>query len=349
MKIGVGLGRDGPDDWASAVRFVTEAERLGVDSIWSAETWGFDGATPLAYVAGQTSRVRLGTSILQIGARTPALTAMTAMALASMTGDRFVLGLGVSGPQIIEGWHGVPFDHPVQRTRELIEVIRLVEARERLVYHGRFHHIPLGDTRPMRSAVPPRRLPIHLAALGPANLRLTGELADGWIGNCFIPESAEVYLGPLRASAERAGRTLRDIELQVPVTLEFDDDLEAVAKRHAEGYAFTFGAMGTPGNNFYVAAFSRQGFADEVHEVERLWLNGQIDEARARVPLDIAVNSNLLGTEETIKERLRAYRDAGIDALRVGLRGENAEERLEQLERLMGLVAEVDAESTRPV
>ena len=346
MKIGVGLSRNAPDDWDSARRFAVEAERLGADSIWSAETWGFDGATPLAYIASHTSRLRLGTSILQIGARTPALTAMTALSMASMTHDRFVLGLGVSGPQIIEGWHGVPFDHPVRRTREVIEIIRLVEARERLVYHGRFHRLPLGDTRPIRSAVPPRRIPIHLAALGPANLKLTGELADGWIGNCFMPETAAVYLEPLRRAAEAAGRTIADIELQVPVTLEFDDDLEAVARRHAEGYAFTFGAMGTPGQNFYVAAFARQGFADEVHEVERLWLAGRLDEARDRVPVDLAVRSNLLGTEDTVKDRLRAYRDAGIDALRVGLRGDNIDERLEQLARLMPLVAAVDAETS---
>jgi F420-dependent oxidoreductase-like protein len=271
---------------------------------------------------------------------------MAALTLDHLSGGRLRLGLGVSGPQVAEGWHGVPFDHPVRRTREVIEIIRLVEARERLVYHGRFHRLPLGDTRPIRSAVPPRRIPIHLAALGPANLKLTGELADGWIGNCFMPETAAVYLEPLRRAAEAAGRTIADIELQVPVTLEFDDDLEAVARRHAEGYAFTFGAMGTPGQNFYVAAFARQGFADEVHEVERLWLAGRLDEARDRVPVDLAVRSNLLGTEDTVKDRLRAYRDAGIDALRVGLRGDNIDERLEQLARLMPLVAAVDAETS---
>ena len=348
MKIGVGLRGNAPDDWQSISTFAMEAERLGVDSIWAAETWGFDGATPLAYIAACTSRVRLGTSILQIGARTPALTAMTAMSLASMTQDRFILGLGISTPQIMEGWHGAPFDRPLQRTRELIEIIRLVESRERLTYNGDIHRIPLpGAMRAMRSAASPRRIPIYLASVGPRNLRLTGELADGWIGNCFMPETAEAFLGPLAAGAATAGRSLADLELQVPVSLEFDDDVEAVAKRHAEGYAFTFGAMGASNRNFYVEAFARQGF-DEVREVRRLWLDGRRDDAKALVPVDIGRRTNLLGTDATVKARLRAYRDVGIDALRVGLRGDTIDERLAHLGRLMDLARQVNAESVEP-
>ncbi len=345
MKIGVGISRDGPDDWESAARFAAEAERLGVDSLWVAETWAFDGATPIAYLAARTERVRLGTSILQIGARTPALTAMTALALASMTGDRFVLGLGLSNPQIMEAWHGATFDQPVRRTRELIEVIRLITSRERLEYEGRIHHLPVTEgRRSMRSAVPPRHIPIYIASVGPANLRLTGQLADGWIGNCFVTDTGrEAFLDPLRAGAESAGRTLDDLELQVPVTLEFDDDIEAVTKRHAVGFAFTFGAMGDPGRNFYVEAFARQGF-EAVREVERLWLDGKRAEAEDLVPVQIAEQTNLLGTEETVRDRLRTYRDLGIDSLRVGLRGEDTRERLEQLERLMALVSEVNEE-----
>lgn len=346
MKIGVGVSRDGPDDWESAAAFAAEAERLGVDSLWVAETWGYDGATPLAYIASRTKRVRLGTSILQIGARTPALTAMTALALASMTGDRFVLGLGLSNPQIMEAWHGVTFDQPVRRTRELIEVIRQITSGDRLEHDGRVHQIPVtADRRAMRSAVPPREIPIYVASVGPANLRLTGELADGWIGNCFVTDTGrEAFLEPLRAGAEAAGRRLEDLELQVPVTLEFDDDIEAVTKRHAVGFAFTFGAMGDPQKHFYVEAFARQGF-EEVREVQRLWLDGRRAEAEDLVPLQIAEQTNLLGTEETVRDRLRVYRDLGIDSLRVGLRGENNRERLAQLERLLALVAEVDAEA----
>ncbi len=348
MRIGVGLRGNAPDDWESKATFAVEAERLGVDSIWSAETWGFDGATPLAYIAARTSRVRLGTSILQIDARTPALTAMTAMSLASMTQDRFILGLGISTPQIMEGWHGIAFDRPIQRTREFIEIIRLIEARERVTYDGEIHRIPRpGAMRAMRSAASPRRVPVYLASVGPRNLRLTGELADGWIGNCFLPETSDAFLGPLRAGAKAAGRSLTDLELQVPVTLEFDDDLDAVAKRHAEGYAFTFGAMGASNRNFYVEAFARQGF-DEVREVHRLWLDGRRDEAQGLVPVEIGLKTNLLGTAATVKDRLRAYRDVGIDALRVGLRGATIDESLEQLGRLMDLVSEVNSETAAP-
>ena len=348
MRIGVGLRRNAPDDWESMSTFAVEAERLGVDSIWSAETWGFDGATPLAYIAARTSRVRLGTSILQIDARTPALTAMTAMSLASMTQDRFILGLGISTPQIMEGWHGIAFDRPIQRTRELIEIIRLIEARERVTYDGEIYRIPLpGAMRAMRSAASPRRVPVYLAAVGPRNLRLTGELADGWIGNCFLPETSDAFFGPLAAGAEAAGRSLADLELQVPVTLEFDDDLDMLAKRHAEGYAFTFGAMGASNRNFYVEAFARQGF-DEVREVHRLWLDGRRDEAQDLVPVEIGLKTNLLGTAATVKDRLRAYRDVGIDALRVGLRGANIDEDLEQLGRLMDLVRDVNSETAEP-
>ncbi len=344
MRIGVGLRGNTPDDWESMATFAVEAERLGVDSIWSSETWGFDGATPLAYIAARTSRVHLGTSILQIDARTPALTAMTAMSLASMTQDRFILGLGISTPQIMEGWHGIAFNRPIQRTRELLDIIRLIESRERVTYDGEIYRLPLpGAMRAMRSSASPRRVPVYLASVGPRNLRLTGEVADGWIGNCFLPETFDAFLGPLAEGAEAAGRSLADLELQVPVSLEFDDDLDAVAKRHAEGYAFTFGAMGASNRNFYVEAFARQGF-DDVREVHRLWLDGRRDEAKDLVPVDLGLKTNLLGTDATVKERLRAYRRVGIDELRVGLRGATVEESLEQLGRLMELVRDVRSE-----
>ena len=190
-----------------------------------------------------------------------------------------------------------------------------------------------------------RRIPIYIAAVGPQNLRLTGELADGWIGNCFLPETSAAFFGPLRAGAEAVGRSFDELELQVPATLEFDDDLDALAKRHARGYAFTFGAMGEPDRNFYVEAFARQGF-EEVREVHRLWLDGRRAEAEELVPVEIAHKTNLLGTDDTVQERLRAYREVGVDTIRVGLRGEDNGERLEQLGRLMDLVAAVNAETS---
>ena len=187
------------EDWESAVAYVVEAERLGVDMVWTVETWGYDAATPLAYLAAKTTRMQLGTGIMQIGTRTPAMTAMTAMALASLSGDRFVLGLGVSGPQVMEGWHGVRFARPLQRMRENIDIIRMVTRGERLVYHGEIYELPLpgGEGRALVAAAPSHpNIPIYLATLGPKNLVLTGELADGWLGTSFIPEHAPCSSNP---------------------------------------------------------------------------------------------------------------------------------------------------------
>ena len=218
IQFGVSTYTSSNEDWASAITYAVEAERLGVNSTWTAETWGYDGATPLAYLAAKTSRLRLGTGILQVGARTPALTAMTAMSLASLSGDRFLLGLGVSGPQVIEGWHGVRFTRPLQRLRETIEIVRKITRGERLVYQGEVFQVPLPDSegKALTSSVPPRaNLPVYLATLGPKSLELTGELADGWLGTSFIPEHASMFLDPIAAGAKRAGRTLDNLDLQV--------------------------------------------------------------------------------------------------------------------------------------
>src|SRR3954469_15991464 len=227
---------------ASGVEFVRQAEKLGVDSVWVPEFWAGDALTPLAHLAGQTSTIRLATGIAQLGARTPAMLAMSALSMQALSRGRFVLGIGTSGPQVMEGWHGVRFDKPVQRTRETIEIIRHITAGERLEYHGRVYELPRpgGEGRSIRSMMPPTRVPIYVASLGPANLRLTGELADGWIGNSFLPESADVFLGPIGEGAAAAGRQLSDLDLSVAVSVEFTDDIEGAARRHADGYAFTF-------------------------------------------------------------------------------------------------------------
>ncbi|HYX51220.1 MAG TPA: LLM class flavin-dependent oxidoreductase, partial [Ktedonobacteraceae bacterium] len=216
IQFGVTTYTSSTEDWDTAIAYAVEAERLGVDSAWTAETWGYDGATPLAFLAAKTSRLRLGTGILQVGSRTPALTAMTAMALASLSGDRFLLGLGVSGPQVIEGWHGVRFARPLQRLRETIEIVRKVTRGERLVYQGEIYQVPLPDSegRALISSVLPRpKLPIYLATLGPKSLELTGELADGWLGTSFIPEHAAMFFDPIAAGAAKAGKSLADLDL----------------------------------------------------------------------------------------------------------------------------------------
>ncbi|HWE55222.1 MAG TPA: LLM class flavin-dependent oxidoreductase [Acidimicrobiales bacterium] len=347
LRVGITATLDGPD----GASFVQEAERLGADSVWVPEFWAFDALTPLAYLAATTSTIRLATAIAQLGARTPALLAMSAQSMQVLSGGRFVLGIGTSGPQVMEGWHGIDFDHPLARTRETIEIVRQITAGERLEHRGRIYQLPRpgGEGRAIRSPVPPMPVPVFVASLGPANLRLTGELGDGWIGNSFLPETASVFTDPIRQGALAAGRDPDRIELTVAVGVEFTDDVERAARRHADGYAFTFGAMGSPTRNFYKDAFTRQGFGDDVGEVERLWRAGDRDAARRRVPLAIGLGTNLIGTDQMVKDRLRAYRAAGIHTLRAGLEGRSAR-RLDSLARLIDLVAEVNAEpgSGRP-
>ena len=343
MKIAVNVTSDPDGGWESAADFALEAERLGAESIWSGESWGFDAITPLAYLAARTRHIALGTGIVQIGGRTPANLAMSAMSMQSISGGRFRLGIGASGPQVVEGWHGVPFARPILRTRETIEIVRMATAGERLAYDGAAHRLPLpgGEGRAIRSSAAPVRVPIYVAALGPANLRLTGELADGWIGGSFIPETADVFLRHIRLGAESAGRSLADLDLQIPLSVEFTEDVAEAGKRHARGYGFTFGAMGSRDRNFYKDAFARQGFADEVNEVQRLWLARERDKARDAVPVDLAMKANLIGTPEMVSERLRVYKSAGVDTLRLGLAGADAAEKLDTLGRVMDLVAEV--------
>lgn len=342
LKIGIGALPATPGE----IKYVVDAERLGVDSVWVPEFWSFDALVPLGALAQATETIKLGTGIVQLGSRSPALLAMSAMALQQLSDGRFRLGIGTSGPQVVEGWHGVRFDRPLQRTRETIEIIRIATSGERLAYDGEIYQLPLPDSegRSIRSAAPPVDIPIYNASLGPRNLRLTGELCDGWIGNSFLPESASVFLDEIAAGAAAAGRSLADVDLTVSAACEFTDDVDAAARRHADGYAFTFGAMGSEKTNFYNDAFAKQGFADDVAEVERLWRAGDREAAAARVPAVIGRRTNLLGDDEQITERLRLYRDCGITTLRVGPQGDTATERLDCLARLLDLVAMVNDE-----
>lgn len=337
MRVAVAVSGVTEDD----VAVVLEAERLGVDSVWVAEAWGHDALTPLAYLAARTSRIRLASGIAQLGARTPALLAMTAMSLQAMSGGRFLLGLGTSGPQVMEGWHGVRFSSPLGLTRETVEIVRTVTAGERLVHDGEVFRLPLPDSagRALRSMAPPVRVPVYLAALGPKNLELTGEVADGWLANTFMPETAQAFLEPLAAGAARAGRSVGDLDVVVPVGVEITDDEEAAARRHARGYAFTIGAMGNRAQNFYNAAFARQGWGEDVRAVQDLWLAGDRDAAADRVPVELGRRTNLLGPPETVRERLALYRAAGVTTLQAKLSG-TLEERLRTLATLVELVQE---------
>jgi F420-dependent oxidoreductase-like protein len=352
LRIGImapGLDRD-------AVEAVRQAERLGVESVWAPEAWMYDALTPLAAYAAVTEQIRLAAGVVQVGARSPAMLAMSALALQKLSDGRFVLGLGTSGPQVMEGWHGVPFERPIARTAETIDIVRSVVAGERLRHDGKVYTLPLpddvgtGQGRALRSPVadPDRPIPIHVASMGPANLRLTGAKADGWVGTAFLPESADAFLDPLREGAATADRSLDELELSVAASLVFTDDPEQAGRRHAGGYAFTIGAMGSTATNFYNRAFARQGFGDEVETVARLWRDGDREAAAEAVPIELGLHTNLIGDDRAVTERLRRYRDAGITTLRVNvdLDGEPdpAHHRtLDHLARLLDCVASLDA------
>lgn len=324
------------------VDFVSECERFGVDSVWVPEMWGQDAFTPLAFLAARTAGVRLATGIAQIGARTPAALAMAAMSMQVLSGGRFLLGIGTSGPQVMEGWHGVRFRAPVATTAETIEIVRSVAAGERLVHDGQVYQLPLpgGPGRPIRSMLPPTEVPIYVASLGPKNLVMTGELADGWIGNAFVPERARVFLDEIERGATAAGRKLSELDLVMPVSVEFTDDVDEASARHARGYAFTIGAMGPKGRNFYASAFSRQGYADDVEAVQDLWHAGRRDEAAARVPVEIGFKTNLIGPPATVRARLELYRDAGITTIQMKPAADRSRA-LDDVAQLVELVREV--------
>ena len=340
MRVAISL-RLASEDWEQASAYVVEAERMGVDCLWSAEAWGHDAVTPLAFMAARTSRIRLGTGIMQAGTRTPALVAMTAMSLAAMSKGRFFLGFGVSGPQVIEGWHGIRFEHPIQRLREIVEIVRRATRGERLEYKGSIYELPLpgGEGKALRSAAKPQpSIPIYLATLSPRSLEMTGEIADGWLGTSFMPEHARVFFEHLETGARRAGRSLTDLDLQAGGVVAFSDDVARLIPPRKPGLAFSLGAMGSRQHNFYNDAYKRAGYTDVALEVQRLWLDGHRDEATARVPDELVLKTNLLGTDAMVRRRLELYRDAGVTTLRVEPAGETLEARLATLGRLLDLV-----------
>ncbi len=341
MRVAIGLRLETDEDWAKAGDYVSEAERLGVDFVWSHESWGLDAATPLAFMAARTSRIRLGSGIMQAGTRTPALVAMTAMSLASMSGDRFVLGLGVSGPQVIEGWHGIPFDRPLMRMRETVEIVRRAVRGEHVTYQGQVYQLPRpgGEGKALRSGARPRPdIPIYLATLSPRGLELTGEVADGWLGTSFMPDHADIFFDHIETGAKRVGRSFAHLDLQAGGAVAFGDDVERLIAARKPGLAFTLGAMGSREHNFYNDAFRRAGYEEAAHAVQRLWLEGKREEAAARVPDELALKSNLLGTEQMVSERIALYRRAGVTTLRVDPAGTTLDARLATLARLMELV-----------
>ena len=343
MKVSIGIGgaaSNAQRDFQEHVAFVTEAEKLGVDAAWSAEAWGQDAVTPLAYLAARTERIRLGTGIMQISARTPSMTAMTALSLAAISGDRFLLGLGVSGPQVVEGLQGRPFRAPLTRLRETVDIVRLAFAGERIRYDGKHHRLPLpgGEGKALRLAQGANpNIPIYLATLGPKALVYTGEAADGWLGTSFVPNAADAHLAHIRQGAQGAGRSMRDIDIQVGGTVGFGD-AEELAAPLKMGLAFTLGAMGSASTNFYNDAYKRSGWESVAREAQALWVAGRRDAAVQAIPTDMVLAGNLLGSEADVRERLAAYRDAGVTTIRLSPVGRDLTERLDTLGRAMALL-----------
>ncbi len=343
MRISISVGSayyDG-ENWDDLVAYVQAADRLGVDAVWSAEAWGMEAVASLAYLAAKTEQIKLGTGIMQISARTPATTALTALSMAQISNNRFILGLGVSGPQVVEGLHGDSFAKPLSRLKEYVDIVRQGLRGERLRYDGNHFTLPRpgGEGKALKPAIRPRpELPIYLATLGPKSLEYTGEAADGWLGTSFIPEHADVMLGSIKAGADRAGRSMDDIDIQVSANIAVSDDVDALIAKARPGMAFTLGGMGSAKTNFYNAAFSRAGFADVAEEVQRLWVDGDKGAAAAAVPDELTLMAYPIGTEDMVKDRIRAYRAAGVNGLRIGPQGRTATDQIANLEMTVDLI-----------
>ncbi|MFL2535345.1 MAG: LLM class flavin-dependent oxidoreductase [Candidatus Azotimanducaceae bacterium] len=343
MKVAIGIGSAyyNGDDWDELVDYTIAADQMGVDYVWSAEAWGMDAIVPLAYLAAKTQHIKLGTGIMQISARVPPMIAMTAQSLRTVSKNRFVLGLGVSGPQVVEGLHGAAFAKPLSRLRECVDIIQLGLSSERVAYQGKHYVLPRpgGEGKPIRLSQPPQPdLPIYLATLGPKAMELTGEVARGWLGTSFIPEQADIFLEPLRKGLQTSGRTMADIDIQVGGSFEIDDDVEKLINARRPAMAFTLGGMGSAQTNFYNDAFKRAGYEEAAVKVQSLWVNGDKEAAIRAVPDEMVLNTNLIGTREMIIDRVKAYAKAGVNTLRISTSGQNWRERTETLAEATDLI-----------
>ena len=344
MKLGVNLGYMAtgvtPGD---QLRIAKEAEALGYDSVWAAEAYGSDAATMLAWLAGQTSTIKLGSAIFQMPGRTPAMTAMTAATIDQLSGGRMLLGIGSSGPQVAEGWHGQRFGRQLLRTREYIDVVRRGLACERLEYHGETIELPLpdGPGKPLKLMIAPlqERIPIYLAAIGPKNTALAGEIADGWIPTLFSPEHVSELRPLLEEGAARSGKSLESFDMAPTVQVFVTDDLQAARDGMRPFIALYVGGMGSRKQNFYNQLVCRYGFEAEAAVIQDLYLEGKREEAMAAIPDALIDSVSLCGPPDVVRERLEIYRDAGVGTLGVTPIAFTAAERLEQLR----LIAEIAA------
>jgi len=320
MRLGLNVGYWGLGLTADQqIDLVKEAEAAGFDSVWAAEAYGSDAATVLAWIAGQTERIRIGSAIFQIPARSPAMAAMTAATLDHLSNGRMILGIGSSGPQVAEGWHGKRFPKQLQRTREYVEIVRKALARERLEYEGEQYKLPLpdGPGKALKLMIGPvqEKIPIYIAAIGPKNTQLTGEIADGWLPTFFSPEHVGEFKQLLEEGASRAGKSLNGFDIAPNVNVAIDDDLDRARDAMRPFLALYVGGMGSRKQNFYNALVRRYGFEEAAEEVQELYLAGKKDEAAAALPAELIDMTSLCGPRDRIEERLDIYRDAGVGTL----------------------------------
>jgi F420-dependent oxidoreductase-like protein len=319
-----------------------------MDICWVAEAWGSDAPSALGYYVACTDRMLLGSAVMQVGIRTPVAVAQTAITLSNLSGGRFLLGLGASGPQVIEGLHGVSFARPLSRLRETVEIVRMVFGGGKISYSGREFEIPRpgGETVPMRlSTRAEHEIPIYVAALSPATLRLTGEIADGWLGTSFVPEGAgPAYFSHLDEGLARSGRTRADLDICQGAEVAFapdEDALRVMVGARKKELAFSLGGMGSASTNYYNLAYSRQGWADVAAHVREWWQAGDRDGAASLVTDEMVLGTTLIGTESMVRQRLCVWRDAGVDTVRLYPAGDTLDAKLSTLGRALEMVREI--------
>ena len=328
MKLALYLGYSG-GRMDLPVESILDAERLGWDSVWTAEAYGSDAVTPLAYLAALTTKIKLGTGIMQIPARTPAMTAMTAMTLDALSQGRMLVGLGLSGPQVVEGWHGQPYGQPAARLREYVTILRKIWAREEPVeFHGKEYNMPYtgpgatGLGKPLKSILHSRNMPVYLATLGPNNIRLTAEIADGWLPAFFSPYRMDTFRPDIEEGFRRAGngKSWKDFDVVATCNVVITDDVKAGLAATKPGTALYVGGMGARGKNFYNELATRYGYGEAAAKIQDLYLSGRKAEAEAAVPDEMADEMALVGPVERIRERYKTWADAGVGTLLIGNR-----------------------------
>lgn len=328
MKLGINIGYSGAR-LELPLDLVTGVEALGYDSVWTAEAYGSDAVTPLAYLAAVTTRIKLGTGILQVAGRTPAMTAMTMSTLDALSGGRALVGLGLSGPQVVEGWHGVPYGKPAARLREYVQILRQIWAREQPVtLDGQEYQLPYrgpgasGLGKPLKSILHGRQLPIYLATMGPINIRMTAELADGWLPIWFSPYRMDLFRPSLEEGFRRAGngKSWQDFDIAAGCTVIVTDDVKAALAGMKPNLALYLGGMGAREKNFHNEMAVKYGYADAAARIQELYLGGRKQEAEDAVPDELCDEMSLIGPEARIRERYRAWEDAGVTTMLIGSR-----------------------------